>query len=68
MKATYQNPVQAIRARCVDCCGGDRNEVQLCPSEDCPLHPFRMGKNPFRAKREYTQAQKRALLERMAKA
>lgn len=26
------------------------NEVKLCPAEGCPLHPFRTGKNPYRAK------------------
>ncbi len=39
-------PVQAIRAHCLDCSGGSRAEVRLCVIPDCPLHPFRMGRNP----------------------
>lgn len=39
-------PVKAIRAKCLDCCCGQQREVALCPCSDCPLYPFRMGKNP----------------------
>lgn len=39
-------PVQAIRAKCLDCSGGNRAEVRLCPVSDCSLFPFRMGRNP----------------------
>ena len=39
-------PVKAIRAKCLDCCCGQRNEVELCPCADCPLYPYRFGKNP----------------------
>lgn len=42
------NPVKAIRAKCIDCCGGQPREADRCPSEFCPLHPFRFGKNPYR--------------------
>lgn len=42
------SPLKAIRAYCLDCCGGQANEVKLCPAEDCPLYPFRFGKNPYR--------------------
>lgn len=41
-------PVQAIRAKCIDCMCGSVYEVRLCPSEDCSLYPFRMGHNPNR--------------------
>lgn len=37
-------PVKAIRAKCLDCCGWQAQEVRLCPSKLCPLHRFRMGK------------------------
>ena len=59
-----RNPVKAIRAKCLDCCCGQANEVKLCPCPDCPLYPFRFGTNPYRApreKRELTEAQKAAL-------
>ena len=42
-------PMKAIRAKCLDCSGGHPKEVRLCPVTDCPLWPYRMGKNPQRA-------------------
>ncbi len=39
-------PVQAIRAKCIECCCGFLAEVKECQIKDCALHPFRMGKNP----------------------
>jgi hypothetical protein len=53
-----QNPVKAIRARCEDCCCGDKSEVRKCVSVDCPSWPFRMGKNPFRKRPVLTEAEK----------
>ena len=41
------SPIKAIRLKCLDCCCGQRVEVNLCPCEDCPLWPFRFGKNPY---------------------
>ena len=39
--------LKAIRARCVDCTGGEHpGEVAKCKTPSCNLHPFRMGKNP----------------------
>ena len=52
------SPLKAIRAKCLDCCCDQPSEVKLCPSEQCPLYPFRLGKNPFRVKREFTEEQK----------
>ena len=62
------NPVKAIREKCIDCCAGQPNEVKLCPITDCPLYAFRLGKNPYRTKREYTDEQREAMKERLAKA
>lgn len=42
-----RGPVKAIRAKCLDCAGGMK-EVRLCSTESCPLHPYRMGRNPQR--------------------
>jgi len=39
-------PLKAIRAKCLDCSGGMRNEVKNCKLERCPLWPYRMGKRP----------------------
>lgn len=41
-------PLKAIRAKCLDCCCGQANEVKLCACTDCTLFPYRMGKNPTR--------------------
>lgn len=35
---------QAIRAKCLDCCCGHSAEVRKCTATDCPLWPYRMGK------------------------
>lgn len=39
-------PLKAIRAKCLDCCCGDKKEVKECTLEKCTLHPYRMGKRP----------------------
>ena len=41
-------PLQAIRAKCLDCTCGSPAEVRACPCEDCSLYPYRMGHNPAR--------------------
>lgn len=41
-------PIKAIRAKCLDCSGGQPSEVRNCLIEDCPLFPYRFGKNPNR--------------------
>jgi len=41
-------PVKAIRAKCLDCSAGSFHEVKECVIPDCPLYPFRLGKNPNR--------------------
>lgn len=60
-------PIKAIKAKCLNCCCGQREEVKLCPVKDCPLWQFRLGKNPNRS-RNMTDEQKRAASERLAKA
>ncbi len=42
-------PIKAIRAKCLDCCCGQVNEVRLCPCAECALYPYRLGKDPARA-------------------
>jgi len=61
------SPIKAIRAKCLDCCCDQRDEVKLCPATTCPLWPFRMGKNPNRS-RNMTDEQRQAAKERLAKA
>jgi hypothetical protein len=42
-----ESPVRAIRAKCVDCSGGNEAEARKCVAVRCSLWPFRMGVNPF---------------------
>lgn len=42
------SPMKAIRAKCVDCSGGNQAEARKCTATGCTLWPFRMGKNPMR--------------------
>lgn len=37
---------RAIRKKCLDCSGGFTNEVRDCWAKNCPLFPYRFGKNP----------------------
>ena len=39
----WRNPVQAIRAKCLDCSGGQAIDVRICLCFDCPLWTNRMG-------------------------
>lgn len=61
------NPVKAIKAKCMECCCYQREEVKQCPVEACALWSFRLGKNPYRAKstREFTPEQKQKNAERL---
>lgn len=36
----------AIRARCMDCSGHCKKEVEHCLIPECALYPYRMGKMP----------------------
>lgn len=63
---------KAIRAKCLDCCCYQANEVKLCPCKDCPLWCYRLGhevdEEGNRVKhREMTEEQKAASAERMRK-
>ncbi len=59
------SPLKAIRAKCLDCCCDQSKEVQLCPCDDCPLYPFRSGRDPARANR-LTEEQRVKAAERLA--
>ena len=65
MNEVITSPLKAIRAHCLDCCYDSAAEVKLCPVEECRLHPFRFGKNPFRAKRAYTDEERAVMSERL---
>lgn len=59
------SPLKAIRAKCLDCSCNQINEVKLCPVTNCALYPFRFGKNTFRQKKVYTEAELSELRQRM---
>jgi hypothetical protein len=39
--------LEAVRAKCLDCCCQQPSEVRYCTATFCALWPFRMGANPF---------------------
>lgn len=61
---TKKSLLKVIRERCLDCCVYQPSEVRLCQSKDCSLWPYRMGNNPFRA-RKMTDDQKQAATQRL---
>ena len=42
-KITTNKLLKKIRKHCLNCCGGNRKEVELCPDTECELHKYRMG-------------------------
>lgn len=62
-----QRPLEAIREKCFDCCGGSWNEVDLCTAEKCPLWIWRHGKNPYKKKTTMTPEQKELARENIRK-
>lgn len=62
------NPVKAIREFCLECSGDSYAEVRDCPRMACPLYAFRLGKNPYRQRKEMTEDEKRVLADRLREA
>ena len=58
------NVLRAIKLKCLDCSTYNINEIKECSVKNCPLYPFRLGKNPFR-KREISEEERTKLSERM---
>lgn len=58
------SPMEALRARCLDCCAGSAHEVRGCCATTCPSWPFRTGKNPWRT--PVPEERREALRQRMA--
>jgi hypothetical protein len=67
LKFRAQNPLKAIRGKCLDCCSGNAAEVRKCVATDCALWPFRMGTNPFRKKRKLSAGERRERAARLAR-
>jgi hypothetical protein len=65
--ATLHEPMpvlKAIRAKCLDCCCYQQAEIAKCTMINCPLWPFRMGTNPWRARAPLSETQRAAAIER----
>ena len=46
-KSKKLTPISAIKFYCKECMGfAPKEEIDDCPSELCPLYPFRLGKDP----------------------
>lgn len=65
MDKQITSPIKAIREKCLEC-SGSRNEVKECNVPGCALYAFRLGKNPYRTKRELSEEQRQAARERFA--
>ena len=59
-----QTPLQAIKKFCYECSGEDNKEVEMCPSEKCPLYIYRNGKDP-KLKKTLTEEEKVKLKDRL---
>jgi hypothetical protein len=40
--------VKVMRKFCLECMGGNKEFVRDCTTNDCLIHPYRMGRNPAR--------------------
>ena len=58
-------PLKAIKAKCIDCCGDEHPRKCVC--NDCPLFPFRLGKNTLLKPRVISDKQRQCLLENLRK-
>ena len=63
--AMTNTPLKAIKAKCIDCCGDDH--PRWCVCDDCPLYPFRLGKNTLLPKRTISDAHRESLLQNIQK-
>lgn len=43
-----RTPLKSIRKYCLWCCYDQLSEVKKCPSDDCFLYPYRLGKRTIR--------------------
>lgn len=66
MRENPTNPLKAIRLKCLDCCCDSPSEVKECPCVKCALHPFRLGKNPYRIPRVLSEEQRERQIQTFA--
>ncbi len=65
MEEKRLTPMKAIRAKCLDCCCWNPNEVRLCPIRDCALYDYRFGHNPARKGKGNVSGLEKARLTKM---
>lgn len=68
MSTTKTELLKTIRKKCMDCVCFQAKEVELCPSKQCALWPFRFAKDPFKTPRPMSEAQKEVLAAAREKA
>ena len=66
MSTTKTQLLKIIRMKCLDCTADQKEEVKLCPSEDCPLWPYRFAKGPYKS--EMSDAQRAQRMKSLQKA
>lgn len=67
-KSKSTTPLDAIKDFCMECCGYQRDEVKNCSASMCALYEFRLGKNPYRKTKDYTEEELEKMRERIRKA
>lgn len=68
MSTTKTELLKTIRKKCLDCVCFQAREVELCPSKQCALWPFRFAKDPFKTPRPMSEAQREVLAAAREKA
>ena len=51
----HKNPIKVMRQFCWECMGWNINDIEGCTAPDCPLYPWRKGKNPYRKEKTAKQ-------------
>ena len=68
LKSKANSPQKAIVNFCISCMGYHKTWVKECTATTCPLYEFRLGKNPYRKTREYSEEELQELKDRAKKA
>ena len=66
MSTTKKELLKLIRKKCLDCVCFQAKDVELCPSKQCALWPFRFAKDPFKTPRPMSEAQKENIVKALA--
>lgn len=68
LKSKANSPQKAIVNFCISCMGYHKTWVKECTAKNCPLYEFRLGRNPYRKTREYSEEELQELKDRAKKA